>query len=221
MQDINDNGPLLSVTDRLTPHSKLVRFDNDRNSNLTFIATVNENEIGPLIFYDESVSSARRLANDNNKSGGEESTNNEDLKSQHFVIFDSDLGPNASFEVVVAPSMFHPGGDKIAQKHLKFNPNGFEGLGTGGSGGIGGLGDARIGLQQEQSASSSSSSSYSKINNNNPGYSFSSSSLLAFNHEPFDFDTLNVEPEIDPVTGVASKIIRFNVSLKKYVFCAK
>lgn len=174
------------------PHSKLVRLDD----NFTLTATVNENEIGPLIFYDQSGSA--RLSTGATASGrfGSDlfrqdsgSDLNGQLEQQHFVIFDSDLGSNASFEIAVGPNMYHPGGDKIASKHLKFNPSGFQSDGN-----------RRNEPSQQQRATVSSG-----------GYGFSSSSLLAFNHEPFDFDTLNVEPEFDPVTGVASKVVKFNV----------
>lgn len=160
----------------------------ESNPNYTLMATVNENEIGALVFHEESswpspssLSSFQRKIQDRQS----------DLAHQHLVIFDSDLGSNASFEIVIGASKHHPGVDKIASKHLRFNPNGLIAASSGES-------DEQ---QQQQN-----------VPNYYHAYGFSSSSLLAFNHEPFDFDTLNIEPEIDPITGVASKILKFHVN---------
>lgn len=212
VQDINDNGPLFSLSsDGLVPaHNKLAaHFDphHATNNNFTLMATVNENEIGALVFYDESsMSSSRQMSEESvlllSKQQQERQRQQLLDGQQHFVIFDSDLGSNASFEVVIGASKYaQPGVDKIVAKHLRFNPSGMQS-----SGSDGGFGARRM------SSDASDSTLAQQQQQHKPSYDFSSSSLLAFNHEPFDFDTLNVEPEINPTTGVASKILRFNVS---------
>ena len=186
VEDINDNDPLFAISHHLmlpnsNKHSMLSGNDED---NFTLMATVNENEMGPLFFHDApDRSSQARLV-----------LSRREEQSRHFIVYDPDLGANSRFEIVVAPSFDQPGSDALANRHFKFGHDSLIDVGSGSS----------LGKQKNTISSPSL-------------YAFSSSSLLAFNHEPFDFDTLNLEPSIDSETGVASKTLKFNVMRARFL----
>lgn len=53
--------------------------------------------------------------------------------------------------------------------------------------------------------------STSKTKNFHPAESTLSMSVMSYNKEPIDFDSLNATAIIDPRTGIASKTLQFNV----------
>ena len=66
------------------------------------------------------------------------------------------------------------------------------------------------------SASLTFNPNYSIYNNNTLEFEINGkSSLNIINYRPFDFDELNINPSIDPFTGIGVKSIKFNVSLIK------
>jgi hypothetical protein len=181
IEDINDNGPSFLISKQLLSQKKF----SWRQENYTLEATIDENETGPLLFhYNEILSSLRNLENANNSA---KSYANVADQNRHFIVYDPDLGINSSFEIAVSPMAEHLESEKIANKHFRFTHSFFNEQNN-------------IGNHQKYSLSSLSEKTTSSL-----------SSILAINSEPFDFDTLNIEPFMDPITGVAIKSLRFNV----------
>lgn len=163
--------PKFSVASRLHPHNKFAQLDEAQS----LIASINENEMGPLVFNDNENDGESVLKNSGNLN---------EQQQQHFAIYDLDLGENATFETIYSETS-HPESSIAVEKlanHLKFGPHE---------------------VFNEKIRANSISGGYS--------------SLIAFNHEPFDFDTLNVTPIVDPSTGIASKYLKFNVMALSYI----
>lgn len=182
IEDINDNGPSFLISKQLLSQKKFSR----RQENYTLEATIDENETGPLLFhYNEILSSLQRNSENTNNSAKSYTTNLAD-QNRHFIVYDPDLGINSSFEIAVSPMAEHLESEKIANKHFRFTHSFFNE-------------QTNIGNHQKYALSMSEKTTSSL------------SSILAINSEPFDFDTLNIEPFMDPITGVAIKSLKFNV----------